>query len=551
MGVSGYFEFITTLFGWIMYDNIWAILADTGIIFLPIIAMMISNIKSSHEGGDDEGSAAVQSLKKIEGDFFAMTAVLIFAVMPMMDVVLGEMKFVKPAINCAVPAETVSAGSTGTTYDGTMASMAGETGRIPLWWAALHWLSKAITSAAVAGIPCSLDLVGVEFELAQARLADPKLNAELAEFNRDCWQRAYSNYARNIDPATLTAEQAKSISWLGSSYFLNGGLYNQYTARSPQARFAYDPARDGSYGDDTGEGGYPTCTQWWQSGTAGLRAQVLANLSPELKNEMVYSANSIINETVEGSLTAAQKEDVFLRKYLTVMRASMERMENAGLATTYGEASYDKTNALLKEASDPDLGWGGTALKYLEAGKEFIVGVGGDIVAVTGMAVNGVLGAPSALGQGMGIRHGVSIFQALILMMFVIALPIMMIIGGYSLKTLVTLSVVFFGLHFMTFLWGVAYWVDNNMMEIFSKGNETSFWDPPSSTVQPLILLYLSRFLYLVCPAMYLIALGWVGVNTNQVIGAMNTHGTHVGVMGNQGGQTISSVASRGTGKMK
>ena len=57
MGVSSYLEFVTTLFGWIIYQGIWAVLVDTGIVFIPLIATVVANIASSHRAGDDEGSA--------------------------------------------------------------------------------------------------------------------------------------------------------------------------------------------------------------------------------------------------------------------------------------------------------------------------------------------------------------------------------------------------------------------------------------------------------------------------------------------------------------
>ena len=62
MGVASYLEFVTTLFAWILYKEVWAVLVDTGIVFIPIITMVVGNILSSHRAGDDEGSAAIQSL---------------------------------------------------------------------------------------------------------------------------------------------------------------------------------------------------------------------------------------------------------------------------------------------------------------------------------------------------------------------------------------------------------------------------------------------------------------------------------------------------------
>ena len=192
MGVASYFEFVTTLFGWILYQGIWAVLVDTGIVFLPIIALVLGHVLESHKGGDDEGSAAIQSLKKIEADFIAMLGVLIFAAIPMLDVQLTDMAYHKPALRCTDTPETIPGTATGTTYDATLAALADQTGSIPLWWAMLHWLSKAVTAASVASIPCSYDVASVDYRLAEANLEDPVLNQELEQFKNDCWQPAYS-----------------------------------------------------------------------------------------------------------------------------------------------------------------------------------------------------------------------------------------------------------------------------------------------------------------------------------------------------------------------
>ncbi len=550
MGVSGYFEFVTTLFGWILYDNIWAVLADTGIIFLPIIAMMIKNIKSSHEGGDDEGNAAIQSLKKIEGDFFAMIAVLIFAVMPMMDVELSGMKYTKPALNCAVASSTVQGTDTETSYDKVLTSMAGQEGHIPLWWAALHWLSKAVTAGAMAGIPCSTDLASVEYKMAENNITNPDLIEEMNQFYKDCWQRAYSAYAR-MDKTSLTDEEIDSVNWIGSSYFLSSGLYGQYTARSNQSRFPYDPTRDASYGEDIGEGGFPACHQWWQGGTAGLRQQILNNLESEFKNEMIYSAGSVMNAVVGTSLTNEQKENVFLRKYLTVRRAAEGNpTATMSLATSYSTASsaYEQAQILKQQASDPDGSWLSRSVAWVDSRLAVLQGAAEDLGGATLMALGGLVKSPVTVGEGYGMRNGISMFQALALMMFAIALPFLMIFGGYSLKTLVTLSVVFFGLHFLTFLWGIAYWMDNKLMEVM-MASDMGIFDSASNASQGMILQYMSRFLYVVFPTFYLMGMGWIGVNVGNMAQAMGTYNsTYAGSQGAAGGQAAGSIATGGAG---
>ena len=79
MGVSSYFEFLTTLFGWILYDNFWSVLADSGLVYVPFIVILFTNIVTSRRSGDDEGSAALQSLKKSETDIVIAIFVLFLA----------------------------------------------------------------------------------------------------------------------------------------------------------------------------------------------------------------------------------------------------------------------------------------------------------------------------------------------------------------------------------------------------------------------------------------------------------------------------------------
>ncbi|MDE2639118.1 MAG: conjugal transfer protein TraG, partial [Chloroflexota bacterium] len=79
MGVSSYFEFVTVLFGWVVYDRLWAVLNDTGIVYLPFFAIVARNVMESRRGGDDEGSAAIQSLKKSEVDVVVALVVLFLA----------------------------------------------------------------------------------------------------------------------------------------------------------------------------------------------------------------------------------------------------------------------------------------------------------------------------------------------------------------------------------------------------------------------------------------------------------------------------------------
>ena len=45
MSVSSYLELYLAIFGWYMFDQIWVILKETGLAYLPFIGMFLKNIE--------------------------------------------------------------------------------------------------------------------------------------------------------------------------------------------------------------------------------------------------------------------------------------------------------------------------------------------------------------------------------------------------------------------------------------------------------------------------------------------------------------------------
>lgn len=54
----------------------------------------------------------------------------------------------------------------------------------------MHKLSKGITQAAVAKIPCRPELRQLRFEIQHTRISNPALAAELQGFNNNCYALA-------------------------------------------------------------------------------------------------------------------------------------------------------------------------------------------------------------------------------------------------------------------------------------------------------------------------------------------------------------------------
>ena len=537
MGVASYLEFVTTLFAWILYKEIWAVLVDTGVVFIPIITMVLGNILNSHRAGDDEGSAAIQSLKKIETDFIAMLGVMVFAAIPVIDVQLADMRYVKPTLGCSAVAATIDGTSTETTYDRTLATIGGETGAIPIWWAGLHTLSKSVTAASMASIPCAPELASVEYRLAQDKIDDPSLRQELAEFTDDCYRRSKSRLLR-MDTSAMTALQLEDTNWLGSEYLLTTtGFYDRYYAQAPQAAFPFNTARDAGFDSDALAGGHPACSEWWRDAATGIRRRVLDSLDPALMDDMVYDADNLISESTDTALGITERENVLLRKYLAVTRASESLVVNLPMSTGYRVSTTETSLQSIDHGS-----WGEAALGAATLGVNFVQDVGRTAIVAAGVAIK----APEAIGEGYMIRQGIAMFQALILMIMIIVLPFLMIFSQYRLSTLMTLSIIYFGLHFLSFLWGVAFWMDNNLMALMTEGSRFGVFEPVANPVQSGIILWVSRFLYLIFPMMFLSGLGWAGIVAGGVAAQLSNFGGKVSQPGAAGGAVVKTAVTKG-----
>ena len=134
-------------------------------------------------------------------------------------------------------------------------------------------------------------------------------------------------------------------------------------------------------------------------------------------------------------------------------------------------------------------------------------------------------------------------------MMMIIALPFLLIFGRYGLRALITLSVIYFGFHFLTFIWAIAFWVDNNLMHLLTSAGGLSVFASGTSVTQSLILLYISRFLYIIFPILYLTAVGWVGYQSGNVVGQVGDFGGKTGAIGATGGQFAGQVATKAATK--
>ncbi|MCE4552706.1 conjugal transfer protein TraG N-terminal domain-containing protein, partial [Xanthomonas hortorum] len=211
------------------------------------------------------------------------------------------------------------------------------------------------------------------------------------------------------------------VSWIGSSYFVDtSGVYDTYHAKTPRDGWAYESNRDAGLARVPSGAGYPTCRQWWSDGSNGLRARLLSQVDPSLLNRVAGWAGFLSRQEVDDSVIRA------------IASPRQQKLNQGSVYTDYG-GQIDKTlpNVVNRAASD------------------------------VGLAV-GSLAAFPAMDV---VRQALPMVLSLLKMALVICIPLVLVVGTYDLKTLVTVSIVQFALFFVDFWFQLARWIDSTILD--------------------------------------------------------------------------------------
>ncbi len=543
MGVGSYFEFVVLAFGWIVYDGVWAVLNDTGIVYLPFLGIVVKNVIESKRGGDDEGSAAVQSLKKIEVDTVIAVVVVFLAAVPSFPLEMAQMRYVRPSLECgAGGGGIVTAGDAAAPYGPIRAQLAGTEAEIPLWWAAMHQLGRAVAAGALAGIPCSSDVRGLHMRIGREAIDDPAALESMRRFAGECHRRAVALWAEGhglagsadcaaagelpapggcvprlpggasaARPELSRAEEIKASFDYPGSAWLARTIYPalQSTVDLSGLGWARTLPRDAI----RPSGAYPACGDWW----TGLRAQLLAGLDADMVADATdptpgpdgrplgwYArpVNAWPHETPEDAVLAAVLDGRF--------RAPADSGDGFGRTLSYNASFGERMGAhgvrVERAADGGDVG--AAAKKLLQGGGALIGGAVSDLVAVAGAGVKSLAWA----AEGVAIRETVTMLQGLAQLIFIVGLPFMLVFSGYSAAKLVLFTVVHFGLSFLSALWGVAFWLDNNLAGMLDLRHQ--------GPIQSVMVHNVTKTVFVVMPSMWVAMMGWAGWHAQGLVEA-------------------------------
>ena len=388
---TDYLEYYLTLVAWVVNNGIWSILVASGVFALPFVAIVIQKWLKARSEGADEGNKGVLSSMRIGNRAWVAIVVIMFAGIPFIPVDLATIKFdTTRSAQCQVSVPLPN----DTGWANVYTTLDNQSALVPVWWFFMHAISKAVTGAAVAAIPCGTDLRQIRMDVDATRIDDPVLAQEVADFTHDCYGPSRAKLFMNRP--TLSDEQMNDVTWIGSSYFLDTpGFYDTYRAKTPRTAWPYDATRDAGLAQVDSGGGYPSCRQWWADGDQGLRSRLLAQVDPDLLTRIGRWA---------GFLSQSEVNDSVIR---AVVSPRQQKMNQGAVYTDYG-GQIDKTlpNVVTRGASDLGLTVG--SLAFFPA-----------------MDV---------------VRQALPMVLTMLKMALVICIPLVLLIGTYDLKTVVTVS---------------------------------------------------------------------------------------------------------------
>ncbi len=457
-------------------------LTATGVVYLPFLGMVLRNFMEPYQS-QEAGDASSTSVRRMEVDIVVALSVVVLAGQPFIPLSPEVIQYHRPCTGV-----TASPGDSQTSFDQSFTGVVSlETAYVPLWWYAVMAFSGGSTQAAIATLDCGADFSGHLRAVKTTAISDPALVREVYQFAQSCWVPSHSKFQADpnitIETPGAKAEVGHDTEWIGSAIFLDlPGYYDTLRSREPIAGWPLEATRDTEYPNPLPPGysaenlGRPYCKTWWRDPTRGLRQKLVQNVPPSLWDR----ARKTFSEfTGIGDYTETDMENDTLRNLLS---------------NTLSASPADVTSNF----NSPVIPWlGNPALETATLGT--------------------LLEALSFWPMLEALKSALPMIQALILMGIYLLLPFAVVFSGYTLEMMVAAAIGLFTVKFWSFLWAVAAWLDNHLVQALFPDPVLFYFFSPSGShdaaLKRMLLAMVTAMLYVGLPLVWTGLLSWVSVN--------------------------------------
>ena len=137
------------------------------------------------------------------------------------------------------------------------------------------------------------------------------------------------------------------------------------------------------------------------------------------------------------------------------------------------------------------------------------------------------------------VRQALPMVLSFLKMALTICIPLILVIGTYDLKALMTISCVQFALFFVDFWFQLARWIDSTILDALYG------WNSPHSNFNVLmglnnsfgdmLLNFVMATMFLVLPGFWVASLAWAGVRAGSILQSFNDSTKQAGDAGSKG----------------
>jgi len=411
-------DFATTMnaLSWEFYNRFFNVLTDYGVIYLPLLIFLYRNWLSEDILGKDANQTIVaMSVKRMlvsVTTFFFIFYLAFSPIVPLSVVNNQKAAHPIPVYDSTFNQNLKSAG--GDFLDSTMIPKT----RLPLLWAGMDIFTHVTTKAFLDALPKTAG--DVRGAIAETIKHDGIKNSDTASqynnFYNQCYTLAKGKLSILKDRKKWWTGRAADANWVGSEFFLHTeGFYKPCPPSSACYKQALSTP-DGFYYSES-----LSCESAWGDNNSGLKEKLMKEF--KIKNRGgAFSVNKLLKDRLESKVTI-----------------SRQTQKGGG----WFEGNWFSFNTITTIVKD--------ILAVLGAWiAEFIL-------EITTTAIIAFL----PLGQ------------AITLAFFVIVLPITMLMSALSISVFIRFLMYYFAISFLTVIWAVVAFIDNNIMSILAGGAGT------------------------------------------------------------------------------
>jgi len=501
-----------------IYNILWDIFAQTGLVYFPMIALIANAVKASFESSMEDYNTK-SSLRKVAMGMFFILMALEFAIYPMVKLEFDNIKYYSRA--CTNDNNTggrVTTEILGEEAEFVAENMEVQLGsreiRLPVLFYVAIKLSQGIKNWAVDDLPCSTDLRLISDGMMNQRIKDEGLKKEVKKFISWCY-----NPARRKFLDTWGFGLSDEQSWPGSrKLLLDWGFYDNrdgdgFYSREPLKGFGGTTNVIAESKDLPNDYGFPSCKEWWM-GVGVINTPYVDEyaLSTRLYNEL------------EPWLKDKQS-DIY---DILVDRLNYDRSKNYDFMTTKDVVVREALFSPVKLSQLNSL----STTDYGDQGDDTIM----DSV-FRGIGTLGVVGNSISQFSGASmIQLAMPMVKPFIIMIIIISYLPALIVGQYKWKYIGLFHGVVMSIMFWPFFWELARLIDDTMLTAIGV-------DLDEINTQ-VISQWISASLYLYGPILFSTSLGWVGLASAD--GAFQKMSGSAGSAGQSGASNAKKVYGGG-----